>query len=300
MVLGSVRIRCGRTREIQCAGGPEYAFRDIPPLDGADGGEPDGNIRVGFLYRPDRVSFFDRPGGDAISATEILLGPSGVELSFSPGRIDPGNISFSSNRKPLVGEFLFNGNKIFVIVNHFVSKMSDNPLFGRIQPPVLNSEPQRMQQAQVVHDFVQTILNFDPNTKVIVLGDLNDFQFSSTLFTLTGSILDNLTDSLTEEERYTYIYEGNSEALDHILVSGSLNGAGPQIDVVHLNAEFLEDECPTDHDPVLAWFYLPPACPHNHDEDNDVDGVDLALYANGGVYYDLQIFAGEFGRANCP
>ena len=48
---------------IQAAGGPTYQFRQIDPVDDQDGGEPGGNIRVGFLYRTDRgLAFVDRPG----------------------------------------------------------------------------------------------------------------------------------------------------------------------------------------------------------------------------------------------
>jgi predicted extracellular nuclease len=48
---------------IAAAGGPQYEFRQINPLNNADGGAPGGNIRVGFLFRTDRgLSFLDRPG----------------------------------------------------------------------------------------------------------------------------------------------------------------------------------------------------------------------------------------------
>ena len=41
-----------------------YQFRQIDPVDDQDGGEPGGNIRVGFLFRTDRgLAFVDRPGG---------------------------------------------------------------------------------------------------------------------------------------------------------------------------------------------------------------------------------------------
>ncbi len=49
---------------ISAAGGPAYQFRQIDPVDDQDGGEPGGNIRVGFLFRTDRgLEFIDRPGG---------------------------------------------------------------------------------------------------------------------------------------------------------------------------------------------------------------------------------------------
>ena len=38
------------------AGGPEYDYRQIDPVNNEDGGAPNANIRVGFLFRPDRVS----------------------------------------------------------------------------------------------------------------------------------------------------------------------------------------------------------------------------------------------------
>jgi predicted extracellular nuclease len=49
---------------VAAAGGPAYQYRQIDPVDDADGGEPGGNIRVGFLFRTDReLEFVDRPGG---------------------------------------------------------------------------------------------------------------------------------------------------------------------------------------------------------------------------------------------
>ena len=43
------------------AGGPAYEWRQIDPVDGAEGGQPGGNIRVAFLFRTDRgLKFVDR------------------------------------------------------------------------------------------------------------------------------------------------------------------------------------------------------------------------------------------------
>src|SRR4029453_13766247 len=82
---------------IKAAGGPRYQFRDIPPVYGQDGGEPGGNIRVGFLFRTDRgLDFVARPGGDATPPVELDPGPAGLALTLSPGRIDPLNPAFAS------------------------------------------------------------------------------------------------------------------------------------------------------------------------------------------------------------
>jgi uncharacterized repeat protein (TIGR01451 family) len=240
------------------AGGPTYEYRDVAPENNQDGGEPGGNIRVGFLFRPDRVTFVDRGAATATDATAAVMGASGLELTLSPGRIDPTNAAFDDSRKPLAGEFVFNGQTVLVVANHFNSKGGDGYLFGRVQPPVFDSEVQRIQQAQVVNDFVDSVLALDPGANVIVLGDLNDFQFSEPISDyLAADVLTNLAYSLPVEERYTYIYDGNSQALDHILVSAHLAHGLPEVDVVHMNAEFLASDRPSDHDPVVARFWLP-------------------------------------------
>lgn len=263
---------------IQAAGGPLYDYRDIAPEDLQDGGVPGGNIRVGFLYNPARVTFVDRAGGDATTSTGVALGANGVELEFSPGRIDPTNTAWFESRKPLAGEFLFNGQTVIVVNNHFNSKGGDDALFGRIQPPVLQSEVQRLQQAQVINDFVDSVLALDTNANIIVLGDLNDFQFSPPIQTLTDGALTNLIDTLPENEQYTYIFDGNSQVLDHILLgNGMASATAPEVDVVHTVAEFNSDGRATDHDPVVTRVLLP-------DEPTAVTLADLgATVTNGAV-----------------
>jgi uncharacterized repeat protein (TIGR01451 family) len=244
---------------IVAIGGPIYEFREISPLNNSDGGAPGGNIRVAFLFRIDRgLNFVDRPGGNATTPVTATLGADGIELSYSPGRIDPLNDAFLDSRKPLAAEFTYNQQKLIVIVNHLNSKGGDDPLFGRYQPPVLSSEQQRIAQAEVIHQFVQHILDLEPHANVLVLGDLNDFQFSPPLAVLLGDELTSLTDTLPENERYTYIYDGNSQALDHILVTHNLVAVS-DYDIVHMNAEFIEDLKATDHDPGLTRLTLNPA-----------------------------------------
>jgi predicted extracellular nuclease len=241
---------------IQAAGGPVYEFRQIDPVDGQDGGQPGGNIRVGFLFRTDRgLSFIDRPGGDATTATTVIDHPSGPRLSASPGRVEPLDPAWEDSRKPLVGEFRMRGRKVFVIANHFASKGGDDPLFGRFQPPTRSSEVQRHAQAQVVNDFVDEVLAADPRANVIVLGDINDFEFSETVDILEGGMLTTLMDILPKPERYSYVFEGNSQVLDQILVTnGMLGSFGVEYDPVHVNSEFADQA--SDHDPQVARLDL--------------------------------------------
>ena len=235
-------------------GGPEYQFRDVPPLDNRDGGELGGNIRVGFLFRTDRgLQFIDR-GRNPSAAPEPVANAGEIVLSQSPGQIQPNAGAFYESRKPLVGEFSFYGQKIFIIGVHLNSKSGDTALYGLYQPPRLDSERQRIQQANIIQRYVAQLQGLDPDALVVVAGDMNDFQFSETLAALKGSNLTDVVELLPVAEQYTYVYEGNSQALDHILVSTSLAKQVSEVDIVHLNAEFLENQRTSDHDPVLAYF----------------------------------------------
>jgi predicted extracellular nuclease len=237
---------------ISAAGGPTYQFRQINPVDDQDGGEPGGNIRVAFLFRIDRgLAFTDRPGGGSTTNTTVVDGADGPELSASPGRILSANgATFNASRKPLAGEFTFNGHRLFAIANHFNSKGGDQPLFGRFQPPTLSSEAQRLLQAQTVNDFVDEIVALEPNAEVIVLGDFNDFEFSPPLMTLKGDVLNDLIETLPGPERYSYDFEGNSQTLDHTLVSDALLRGLFDYDVVHVNSEFAAQA--SDHEPQVV------------------------------------------------
>lgn len=238
-------------------GGPPYGYVDIDPLPDQDGGVPGANIRVGFLYRLDRgLRLAEAPHGDSQTAVRVLVQDGIPTLSLNPGRIDPTHPVFINSRKPLVATFLINGQPLIVINTHFNAKGADTGLFGAVQPPVLHSEAQRLGQTRVVHEFVASILAIDPHSQVIVLGDLNDFHFSTPVQTLKGELLHNLIETLPVEERYTYNYDGNSQVLDHILVSDSLKGRLNSLDILHLNCEFDYRRQFSDHDPVVATFDL--------------------------------------------
>jgi predicted extracellular nuclease len=96
----------------------------------------------------------------------------------------------------------------------------------------------------------------DSRADVVVLGDLNDYQFSPAVSVLkTGtadgsdpSILTDLIGTLPANQRYTYVFNGVSQVLDHILVT---RGAGEvQYEVVHVNAEYADQV--SDHDPQVV------------------------------------------------
>ncbi|MEU6983453.1 endonuclease/exonuclease/phosphatase family protein [Streptomyces sp. NPDC046324] len=240
------------TDAIVAAGGPAYEWRSVDPQNNKDGGEPGGNIRQAFLFNPERVSFTDRAGGDAVTATNVVRGEDGTpELTLSPGRIDPANTAWESSRKPLAGEFTFRGRTVFVVANHFGSKGGDESLVSHHQPPVRSSEAKRLLQAQAVNAFVKDVLSIRKNADVLVLGDINDFEFSETTEALTdGGALYPAVKSLPRSERYSYVFQGNSQVLDQILTSPGIGHF--EYDSVHINAEFADQN--SDHDPQVLRF----------------------------------------------
>jgi predicted extracellular nuclease len=244
---------------IVAAGGPSYSVRTVDPVNDQDGGQPGGNIRVAFLFDPARVSFVDSGAASvdrSTTGTAVIKSHGDPALTLSPGRVDPTNPVWTSSRKPLVGQFRFRGTDVFVIANHFNSKGGDQSADGRFQFPEQSSTVQRAGQAQVLHDFVGKLLAVDKKAQIVVAGDLNDFQFSPALASLrtgtadgTGpSILTDLISTLPLDQQYTYVFNGVSQVLDHILVSNSVRGVHYQ--VVHVNSEFANQA--SDHDPQVV------------------------------------------------
>ncbi|MBD2418514.1 lamin tail domain-containing protein [Anabaena cylindrica FACHB-243] len=284
---------------IAAAGGPTYKFIDNTFItNNNSGGQPGANIRNAFLYNDSRVDLVDG---------SVQTVPSS---SFA---------AFTDTRLPLIANFAFNGEEITVINNHFSSKGGSSPLFGRNQPSVggesggngqennaINgSLDQRRAQAEAVNNFVDGILATNPNSNVVVVGDLNEFEFISPLNILAGgnsSVLTNLTNTLPENERYTYNFDGNSQSLDHILVSNNL-GATAQVDIVHVNSEFVDNaQRASDHDPILVTLTITqnistlPAVgtPGNDDifpvQSSSFDGVqDILFTGAGNDTVDLQL-----------
>jgi predicted extracellular nuclease len=213
-------------------------------------------IEVGFLWDADRVELLD---------AYQLSGPD-VEAAFGPSSASPG-------REPLVGVFEVEGETLTIVGNHFKSKSGDDALYGVDWPPIRITEVQRKMQAQVVRDFVNGILDADPKALVMVAGDLNDFQFGEPgegpdhpLAILEGGAgevgLTNLLNLEKEAERYTYLYDGNSQVLDHMLVSPALYDLFGAVDALHFNASYpdgLGEDASTplrasDHDPLEGRF----------------------------------------------
>ena len=227
---------------ISAAGGQTYEFIDNTFItDGESGGQPGGNIRTAYLYNPERV--------DLVEGSVQTIGSQAESAAFNGARL------------PLVATFEFNGEEVTVIDNHFSSKGGSAPILGieqnfadRQEDVTVNgSLDERQAQSQGVQAFVNGIFTEDSEANVVALGDFNEFEFVSPVQQLAENTpLTNLTNTLPEDERYSFIFQGNSQSLDHILVSEDL-ADNTEFDIVHVNAEFAETPFrASDHDPLVA------------------------------------------------
>ncbi|HYE28451.1 MAG TPA: cadherin domain-containing protein, partial [Allosphingosinicella sp.] len=219
---------------IAALGGPNYVYVEVAPATAnSTGGEPGGNIRNGFLYNADRVSYI------AGSATLIDVP------------------AFNGSRKPLVADFTFNGEKVRLINVHFTSRLGSDPLQGAEQPPEDAGDGSRTAQAEAVRAYVNNSLATDHALKLGVMGDFNGFWFEGAVAALeAGGVMTDLHRLNPVEERYTYLFDGNLQAIDHLLVTGGL-ASGAMFDAVHINAEQTNDaDRATDHDPIVGRFYI--------------------------------------------
>ncbi|MBN2002625.1 MAG: DUF11 domain-containing protein [Anaerolineae bacterium] len=129
---------------------------------------------------------------------------------------------------------------------------------------VAADEQRRLEQAQLIAAFSAN-LQADGQENVIVAGDLNDFMDSAPLQALqtTGMLTDTFY-TLPPDARYSYIYNGVSQVLDHLMVSEALFEKMTFFTPLHTDSDYPAgwESDPTeaygvsDHDPVQATFTL--------------------------------------------
>jgi hypothetical protein len=234
-------------------------------------------IEVALIYNTDRVTLHD-----AFLATVILPDTEGVfDGSF-----------YRATREPLVGSFTLDGVDLIVVGNHLKSKggpqmgtadttaldAGDDPLYGEVQPPVRWTEDQRHKQADYVRRLVDLLMSQHPEARIVVAGDMNDFSFAEpgegqdTVARMKDSPTDPLVDAVDlvpAASRYTYVFEGNSQVLDHMLLNGAMASLLRDQGIAHVNASFPDSfgsdtsitARSSDHDPVVAYFCTDTAAP---------------------------------------
>ncbi|KAL8366352.1 hypothetical protein RB595_004904 [Gaeumannomyces hyphopodioides] len=245
---------------VEALSGVRYAWAAVDPVDNQDGGQPGGNIRPAYLYRPEVLALVDANQGGGADRAEVLPGAKG--LTFNPGRVDPASDAWQATRKPVAAAWRpLRGGKVFFTVNvHFSSKGGSSSMHGDPRTPENGAVDKRTQQANVTADFVARILAQDPKARVIAAGDFNEFVPVGPLqaFMKGSGLLDlDAVVGVAPEERYSYVFDMSMQELDHTFVSPALAaGNRSEFEHVHVNTWQNTADMVSDHDPSVARFNL--------------------------------------------
>ncbi|HJX29343.1 MAG TPA: IPTL-CTERM sorting domain-containing protein, partial [Thermoanaerobaculia bacterium] len=244
-----------------------------------------GGIDVGFLVKTAEVAV----GVERVQVVEVQQELDG-SLLVNPDA----TTSTLNDRPPLRLEAIVhhpNGGSypVTVIVNHMRSlNGSADEAAGSNGWPTAGARvrAKRQEQAEDLANLVQSLQTADPAQPIVLIGDFNAFEFNDGLGDSMGTIegtpspdaetavpgdgadlvdpdLDNLADTAPAAERYSFLFDGNAQSLDHVLVNQALIASTSARRVEHprINADFPEIDRNVagttrlaDHDPIVAYF----------------------------------------------
>jgi uncharacterized protein (TIGR03437 family) len=237
-----------------------------------EGNDP-GGIDVGFLVKSSRVNVIDVT---QVGKTDTYINPATGMPETLHDR--PPLILRASIQPPTGAAF-----PITVIVNHLRSLLGiDDPAEGN------RVRVKRRAQAEFLANLIQARQMADPNERIISIGDYNAFQFNDGYVDVIGTIkgspaapdavvlssndlvnpnLIDLVELTPTAERYSYVFDGHAQVLDHVLVTENLLARASRIRYARHNADFPESlrndaarpERISDHDAPVAYFTFPAA-----------------------------------------
>ncbi|MFN0119040.1 MAG: endonuclease/exonuclease/phosphatase family protein [Blastocatellia bacterium] len=232
-------------------------------------GRDPGGINVGFLVKSSRVTVVDvtQAGFDAMY-TDPRSGAQAI-LNDRPPLVMRGRVQGPAGALPLT-----------LIINHLRSFIS-------ISDPVEGARvrAKRLAQAEFLANLIQARQAANPGERMIVMGDFNAFEFNDGYVDVMGTVrgapvtadkvilagpdlvnpdLINMVETLPVDRRYSYVFDGNTQTIDHMLVTGNLYTRVRRFEYAHGNADFPETfrndaarpERVSDHDaPVLTLSF---------------------------------------------
>jgi uncharacterized repeat protein (TIGR01451 family) len=231
-----------------------------------------GGIDVGFLVRAPRVIVeqVEQVGLDA-----MYLNPLTNQLEIL------------NDRPPLVlrarmpGPALAANNRVVVVVNHLRSLLGmEDPVDG------IRIRAKRVAQAEFLAELLDSLQG--PRASVAAIGDFNAFEVNDGHVDVMGVVdgtpappdevvvygddlvqpdFVNLARTIAPAGAYSYVFDGNAQILDHVVVSPPLRARLREFVYARNDADFPEglrndDTRPeriSDHDVPVAYFRTPRA-----------------------------------------
>jgi predicted extracellular nuclease len=218
-------------------------------------GNDERGIDVGFLIADGiDVGAVTQYGKDA-------TGPEGFDCSDVDGGL--------YDRPPLSIEVSDGAFAATVFSNHFSSKSAPDEC--------------RQAQAAFLEDVVADLEA--EGREVIVTGDLNAFEDESALLELTDTetSLRNLWFDAPVEERYSFVFSGKLQTLDHMLVTDGLDNRVDDFRYAHFDNDYYQRDDPadghhvSDHDPPLGTFSTSPCADPDTRATVFVEGTDTGV-----------------------
>ena len=165
-----------------------------------------------------------------------------------------------------------------VVVNHLKSL---NGYFAEDG----NTRSKKQVQAELMARWIQNRQTANPNEPLILVGDFNAFQFNDGVVDVIGTLtgkpapkeqvllasedlvnpdLTNLVNFIPREQRYSYVFAGNAQVLDHFLVNETGKKHAVRFGFARVNADFPESyrndanrpERISDHDAAIGYFSI--------------------------------------------
>ncbi|CCO26354.1 hypothetical protein BN14_00377 [Rhizoctonia solani AG-1 IB] len=258
------------------SGGAEvnYSWAQVDPIDGTNGGEPGGNIRPAFIYRPEVLELVNFRQGTANDSAVVTGTSSNATINFNPALVSPENPAFVRSRKPLVAHFRVRATNatLWSINVHQASKGGSSPLEGDWRTPSNGAIEARVDQAKITSGFIKTILDADPTANIMIAGDFNEFLSTPVAFDPYYSVGMRDLDVVVNRdpvERYTYTFDMNNQQLDHALVSPAIwNSSKAKVEWEHIHVNTWRETTAlraSDHDPSVGRVRLCGAAPQTCD-----------------------------------
>jgi len=237
-----------------------------------------GGIDVGFLVKTAATGF--APRVEVVSVAQVGKDATWVQPDGTAGTLN--------DRPPLV---------LDAVVHYADGRAFPVTVVGVHQRSLIGAElddagadrvrRKRQRQAEFLAEYLQQRQAESPSTRMAVLGDFNAFAFNDGLTDVMGvtagtpasdgetvvpgdgiDLVDpdllNLGELAPPSERYSFVFDGNAQTLDHVLVNEELvvTTRTASIDHARINADFADSKRAdativtrtADHDPVIAYF----------------------------------------------
>ncbi len=203
--------------ENDAAAADDLAERASAALDGPEyravtGGETGTDaIKVGFAYRPDRLTLLEGPFRDTASV---------------------------HNRPPQAAVFRpADGEPLLAVVVHFKAKVGC-PDTGDVDRGQGCWNRLRTRQAEALLDFVARKVARTGVDDVLLLGDFNSYAAEDPVRRLgEAAYLNLVADRLPPEGQYSYVFRGGAGTLDYAFATESMAGRVAGATIWHINAD---------------------------------------------------------------